>query len=66
MGANRGQAWTPDEIQKAAREKWLAYHEQQLEKGQRKGHDIEADQSKKLARTKDRSKKHTPDDGFSH
>ena len=52
-------------LQAAAREKWLKYREQQLEKGQRKGRDIEADPSKELERTKDRPKKHTPDDDFS-
>ena len=65
IGAQRGKALTPDEIQRAARAKWRRYREPQLEKGQGKGRDIEADQSKELERTEDRSKKHTPDDEFS-
>ena len=52
-------------LQAAAREKWLKYREQRLEKAQGKDHDGKADQSKELERTKDRSKKHTPDDDFS-
>ena len=39
MGAERGKVMSPDEIQKAAREKWLKYREQQAEKGKGKGLD---------------------------
>jgi len=63
MGAERGKAMSPDEIQKAAREKWLKYREQQLEQGKGKGND--AEHTLELERKKDKSKKHTPDDDFS-
>ena len=59
----RGQSASPEEIQKAAREKWLRYRELQAEKGKGKGR--ESDHSTELERTRDKSKKHTPDDDFS-
>jgi hypothetical protein len=63
MGMERGKPLSPDEIQKAAREKWLKYREQQAEKGKEKG--SEAEHSQELERTRDKKRDHTPDDDFS-
>ena len=65
MGAEHGRAMSPDEIQKAAREKWLKYREQQAEKGKGQDKGLDADHSAELERTRGKSKNHTPDDDFS-
>jgi hypothetical protein len=59
----RGKPLLPDEIAKAAREKWLKYRGQQAEKGREKG--SEEERTQRAERTKDKQRDHTPDDDFS-